>query len=67
MSINSLIVYALLLARDECEPIGRLKDVEGTESYCHRNCLRYPSTCPKDVCRCYSYDDADSGSNNISE
>ena len=25
---------------------------EGTDVYCHRKCLRYPSDCPKDECDC---------------
>ena len=25
---------------------------EGTDVYCHRQCLRYPSNCPKDECKC---------------
>ena len=39
---------------DTCKAKGRLADVEGTDVYCHRNCLRYPSTCPKDECECFS-------------
>ena len=42
----------LLLSRNDCTAIGRLADVEGTDVYCHRQCLRYPSTCPKDECHC---------------
>ena len=36
----------------ECTAIGRLAGLEGTDVYCHRKCLRYPSECPKEECKC---------------
>merc|ERR1711953_923839 len=36
----------------ECTAIGRLAGLEGTDVYCHRKCLRYPSECPKEECEC---------------
>jgi len=39
-----------------CEAIGRLAGREGTDVYCHRNCLHYPPTCPKDECKCFPMD-----------
>ena len=38
--------------RNDCTAIGRLAGQEGTDVYCHRKCLRYPSNCPKDECKC---------------
>ena len=37
---------------NECTAIGRLAGKEGTDVYCQRRCLRYPSNCPKDECQC---------------
>merc|ERR1711872_656376 len=41
-----------------CEAIGRLAGVEGTDVFCHRNCLRYPPNCPKESCKCHAAEDA---------
>ena len=43
---------AFLNFRNDCTAIGRLAGQEGTDVYCHRQCLRYPSNCPKDECKC---------------
>lgn len=40
--------------RDECEALGNLAGIEGTDVWCQRQCLRYPSKCPRDKCRCFS-------------
>ena len=39
--------------RDTCDATGRLAGVEGTDVYCMRKCLRYPTSCPRDECHCY--------------
>ena len=45
---------------DECEAIGDLKGVEGTDVYCHRQCLVYPAlNCPQDKCKCTSHSDSE--------
>jgi hypothetical protein len=46
--------HVTLIFSDECQAKGRLAEFEGTDVYCHRNCLRYPSTCPKEECDCYN-------------
>ena len=42
----------LYISRLTFKAVGKLRGIEGTDVYCHRNCLRYPSKCPKDVCKC---------------
>ena len=41
-----------MIFRNDCTAVGRLAGQEGTDVYCHRQCLRYPSNCPKDECKC---------------
>ena len=42
--------------RDECEAIGDLAGVEGTDVFCHRQCMVYPyDNCPEDKCRCTTF------------
>ena len=45
--------YIVLSFRDECVGIGEYRDIEGTDVWCQRECLRYPSTCPQDKCSCF--------------
>ena len=40
------------ICRNDCTAVGRLAGKEGTDVYCQRKCLRYPSNCPKDECQC---------------
>jgi hypothetical protein len=41
---------------DECEAIGELAGVEGTDVFCHRQCMVYPyDNCPEDKCRCTTF------------
>jgi len=38
---------------EECEAIGELAGIEGTDIFCHRQCMVYPAdNCPTDKCRC---------------
>ena len=45
-------VYLPSIFSTECTAIGRLAGLEGTDVYCHRKCLRYPSECPMEECEC---------------
>ena len=48
----------LLFFREECEAIGELAGVEGTDVYCHRQCMVYPAdNCPTDKCKCLTTND----------
>ena len=42
----------MIFFRDECEGIGEYRGIEGTDVWCQRQCLRYPSECPLDKCKC---------------
>jgi len=43
---------------EECEAIGELAGIEGTDVYCHRQCMVYPvDNCPMDKCKCYTTND----------
>lgn len=47
--------------RTSCKAVGRLAGVEGTDVYCHRNCLRYPSNCPEEECQCTDKEEVETG------
>ena len=49
--MNIICIHVTICSND-CTAVGRLAGQEGTDVYCHRKCLRYPSNCPKDECLC---------------
>ena len=48
----SLNIILINTCSNDCTAIGRLAGEEGADVYCHYNCLRYPSKCPKEECHC---------------
>ena len=54
----AIITNFLFIFREECEAIGELAGIEGTDVYCHRQCMVYPvDNCPMDKCKCYTTND----------
>eukprot|EP00095_Tigriopus_kingsejongensis_P001217 maker-scaffold959_size76551-snap-gene-0.20 protein:Tk01217 transcript:maker-scaffold959_size76551-snap-gene-0.20-mRNA-1 annotation:"PREDICTED: uncharacterized protein LOC101891129" len=51
------------LCLKECVPINELAGINGTDVFCHRNCLRNPPNCPKEQCRCFSEEGVDMDGN----
>lgn len=51
-----LFNFLFFLSSKECQAIGRLANVEGTDVYCHRNCINYPPECPEE-CQCKYHDE----------
>ena len=50
------LIFQFCYFRDECEAIGELAGVEGTDVFCHRQCMVYPyDNCPEDKCRCTTF------------
>ena len=55
MSIFNAPTVHTCTFREECEAIGELAGIDGTDIFCHRQCMVYPSdntNCPTDKCRC---------------
>ena len=52
LAFSNTNLFYYFFFRTSCKAVGRLAGVEGTDVYCHRNCLRYPSNCPEDECQC---------------
>ena len=55
--MSQIFITLFSFFSNKCVGIGKLEGIEGTEAYCGRKCLRYPSVCPKDECRCFRVED----------
>ncbi|TRY70276.1 hypothetical protein TCAL_11548 [Tigriopus californicus] len=53
------------LCLKECVSINELAGINGTDVFCHRNCLRNPPICPRDQCRCFSEEGIDTEGNTV--